>query len=376
MRKRFAAIILAAGYSSRMKALKATLPFGDKTVISRQVECFFNADISDVFVVVGYQAKRIKDVLHNFPVCFVANENFHQGMFSSVQAGVKAIDSSVYKGVFLSPVDYPLLQPYTLRELIENFDASQSKIIYPCYQGKKGHPPLFSVDLFTDILQAQVSCGLKMIFENYQSQARYIDMGNPTCIMDMDTKEEYIRAMQYYKQRTAPDRMECDYIYRRYNVPDTVIAHCNAVALTAKTIVEALHQKNKKIHKEIVYAAGLLHDVSKGLPNHALKGAMILKNMGYPRVASCIENHMDIPPSLAENISEESILYLADKIVDQERIVSFQERASRITADMPYANKAIQRLETAKRIKEKIEQVTGTELYNLINVKGTVQEQP
>ncbi len=64
MRKRFAAIILAAGYSSRMKALKATLPFfGDKTVISRQAECFFNADISDVFVVVGYQAKRNKDVL-------------------------------------------------------------------------------------------------------------------------------------------------------------------------------------------------------------------------------------------------------------------------------------------------------------------------
>ncbi len=88
--------------------------------------------------------------------------------------------------------------------------------------------------------------------------------------------------------------------------------------LNAKSIVEALHQKNtKNPWGEIVYSR-LLHDVSKRvLLNHALKGAMILKNMGYPRVASCIENHMDIPPSLAENISEESILYLADKIVDQ-----------------------------------------------------------
>ncbi|MDF2840738.1 MAG: mobA 1, partial [Clostridia bacterium] len=89
--QKIAAIVLAAGYSSRMGELKPLLPLGDKTVIEKVIDAFRKAGIDDVRVVVGYEAQRLMPLLEKRKVQIIQNIEFEKGMFSSVQAGIKSL---------------------------------------------------------------------------------------------------------------------------------------------------------------------------------------------------------------------------------------------------------------------------------------------
>ena len=86
---RIGAVILAAGYSSRMGSFKPALYIGDKTVIARLITSFCDAGIRDIVVVSGHNRELLQSLIAGFDVTESYNENFPQGMFSSIQAGVK-----------------------------------------------------------------------------------------------------------------------------------------------------------------------------------------------------------------------------------------------------------------------------------------------
>ena len=58
--------------------------------------------------------------------------------------------------------------------------------------------------------------------------------------------------------------------------------------------------------------AALLHDVSKGTPGHALAGAGLMSQLGYPELAPLIAQHNDLEePSRTD---EAAVVFLADKL--------------------------------------------------------------
>ena len=69
------------------------------------------------------------------------NEQFDRGMFSSVQAGVRALspDSDAF---FMLPVDICLVRPQTIKKLLEAYYGGKGKIVFPTFRGRRGHPPL------------------------------------------------------------------------------------------------------------------------------------------------------------------------------------------------------------------------------------------
>ncbi|HHT63478.1 MAG TPA: NTP transferase domain-containing protein, partial [Clostridia bacterium] len=79
------ALVLAAGFSRRMKRNKMLLPFSQGTVIENTVRSFFQTPVAEVAVVVGHQQDEIRQVLASYPVRFIENPNFPQGMSTSVQ---------------------------------------------------------------------------------------------------------------------------------------------------------------------------------------------------------------------------------------------------------------------------------------------------
>ncbi len=88
------AFILAAGYSSRMEKFKPLLPVGPVTVLERSVQLFSNAGIDDIRVVIGHRAEDLKPLLLRLHIRWIFNERFQEGMLSSVQAGVRTLESS------------------------------------------------------------------------------------------------------------------------------------------------------------------------------------------------------------------------------------------------------------------------------------------
>ena len=92
-------VVLAAGLSTRMGRLKATLPLAaDETFLSRIVGTLTAAGVSDVVVVVGHEADAVTRAIEDrrLPVRIVFNPAYREGQFSSLLA---AIVSSARSGL-------------------------------------------------------------------------------------------------------------------------------------------------------------------------------------------------------------------------------------------------------------------------------------
>ncbi|MDF2533379.1 MAG: metal dependent phosphohydrolase [Clostridia bacterium] len=189
--RRLTAIILAAGYSSRMGELKPLLPLGNKTVIEKVVEAFQTAGIESVKIVVGYQASRIVSILEKLNVDILYNHEFDKGMFSSVQLGVKSLKYDDAKAFFITPADYALIKSETIKNLGEAYFNCKSNIIYPCYNGKRGHPPIISSELANEILRYDGQGGLRGLLIKQEKSAVNIEVDDEFVVRDMDTKEDY-----------------------------------------------------------------------------------------------------------------------------------------------------------------------------------------
>ncbi len=79
--KGIAAIILAAGYSSRMGTPKPMLKIGNRTILERAIELFRDVGIEDVIVVVGHRANEIISDVEYCRARAITNEQFERGMF-------------------------------------------------------------------------------------------------------------------------------------------------------------------------------------------------------------------------------------------------------------------------------------------------------
>lgn len=197
--KKIAAVILAAGYSSRMGELKPLLPMGEGTVIEAVLQTFFRAGICDVRVVVGHGADRLLPVLEKLPVKIVHNPCYEKGMFSSVQAGGKDLEESGAEAFFLLPADYPLIAEGTLMGLMELYDRNPVMVIYPCYEGQRGHPPLLSCRVIREILDYGGQGGLRELLGKYEEEALELPVEDEGILLDMDTWEDYLKCLAKYE---------------------------------------------------------------------------------------------------------------------------------------------------------------------------------
>ena len=86
------AVILAAGESRRMgKQNKLLLPIGGEALLVKLVASVCASDVGQVLVVIGHEAEKIRRELNEFPLNFVYNPNFREGMTTSIKYGVKEV---------------------------------------------------------------------------------------------------------------------------------------------------------------------------------------------------------------------------------------------------------------------------------------------
>jgi len=201
--KDLAAIILSAGFSSRMAAFKPLLPMGNSTVIETVINIFLQAGISDITVVLGHRADDLKPVVDRSHVWWIFNERYDEGMYSSVVSGVSGLYSAraEVKGVFLLPVDMPLISCLTIKKITMAYSISGSHIFYPTYLKQRGHPPLIPSDLFSEILAWNGPGGLRSFLERYEARASGVEVQDKGILMDIDTPEDYSEICRVYGKR-------------------------------------------------------------------------------------------------------------------------------------------------------------------------------
>ena len=186
------AIILAAGFSTRMKRFKPLLRIDEKTFLEHAITLFKKAGVADIVTVVGHLSEKVIPAVNTASSRYVINENYRDGMFSSIQTGVKALRRPC-EAFFLLPVDIPLVLPATIRQLSDAFHKHTSAMVcYPQFQSKRGHPPLINSQLIDPILSYNGQGGLRALLRRYENQAISVPVQDPFIRLDADTPTDLL----------------------------------------------------------------------------------------------------------------------------------------------------------------------------------------
>lgn len=189
-----AAIVLAAGESSRMGQSKALLEWGGKALVQHQVDELTSAGCEPVVVVVGHERKRVEEAIRCEGSCrVVVNEGYREGRASSVRVGAEALPE-VVEAVVVASVDQPCRWA-TVRALIDSYRSEGGAIVVPRYEGRNGHPALFAGGLLGDLRAvAEASEGLRAVRGREASSTRFLDVADAWVRLDLNTPEDYASA--------------------------------------------------------------------------------------------------------------------------------------------------------------------------------------
>lgn len=321
----FAAVVLAGGRSSRMRQFKPLLPLGGSTVIEHAVGVFLGAGMSEVVVVMGHRGERLRPLLKRLPVRCVTNRDFERGMYSSLVAGMRALGPRV-EACFVLPADMPAVRSHSIVLLARTYGRTGADVLYPVFCEQRGHPPLISNRLFQAIIDGDGAGGLRSLLSRFENRARGVQVLDEGVVLDLDTPEDYARICEICGDRSVPTLSECQALLTEMQVPDSVIRHGEVVASVAQRLAERLVRQGLQLDVALVRAAGLLHDLAKGTPDHALAGAKSLRRVGFPRVAAVVAVHQDLSLMEGSPLDESALVFLADKLVQGDRIVSLHSR--------------------------------------------------
>lgn len=363
----YAAVILAAGLSSRMQDFKPLLHINNETVTDHVIALFRQFKI-DVILVTGWRQQELVTGIESHDILIVENPEYRNGMFSSVQTGLKSLNPS-YKGVFIMPVDVPIVRPTTIKRILDTAEKNPDCIIYPTFSGKHGHPTFLPTAMISEVIKWKKEGGLKTVLDKFPELHWEVKVADENIHFDIDKPEDFLKMLERWRKYDIPTPTECDTILDISGTSENIRAHCRKVAEIAAVIATALADSGIVVDLETVQAGAVLHDVAREEPRHSTAGALILREFGFDRIANIVETHTELPLNSTPSL-EAKIVFLADKFVRREEIVSIDERysaSSRNYATTPEIAATVQRRkEQALNTKREIEKLLGKTLDMII----------
>ncbi len=214
IKKKYNGVVLAAGYSSRMKDWKPKIVLEHEPIIIRTIKPMLEY-CHKVIVVGGFNFNKLLELIYEFDylsdrevkkIVVIDNKYFMNGMFTSVQKGLISVDEYA-SGVFIMPGDIPFVKKETFKKLVNIFNRSVDKdVLIPItlqipevYLGKaklrKGHPLLISRKVATFAIRADQNSNLREVINNFKKNYCYVD--DKGIIFDLDVKSDLNKADKY-----------------------------------------------------------------------------------------------------------------------------------------------------------------------------------
>lgn len=185
------ALVLAAGLSSRMHQNKLLLPLYDTTVIETTITNLLQVPIDGISVVLGNEKERVRRQLESYPVKFIENPYYAQGMSTSVREGIKEVRMGDADAVLILPGDMPFVKPETVQRLIQVFFDGEGSIVFPLFNGKRGHPVLFGKEIFPEFIDISGDMGGREILKRNSDRICPVLVDDPGVFIDIDCRDDY-----------------------------------------------------------------------------------------------------------------------------------------------------------------------------------------
>lgn len=321
--KKMAAIITAAGLSSRMKAFKPMLKIGSSTIIETEIETFRSVGIRDIVVITGKNAELLEAHIKYTGAICLRSDYTKNKMFDSACIGLNYLRDKCDMA-FFTPVDSPLFTKYSLKQMILKMNSLNSSVLCPCYCKENGHPLLINSNSFNYIISHDGTCGMRGAINSLKN-VEMINLPDPALIMDADTTKDYEVMRLYEKERAVPSKEICMELHEYFMTPIKIIKHCEKVAMVAVAMSKSLIKKGYSLDVKKIQSAALLHDILRYKKNHASEGSKLLEDLGHMGIAPIVEAHMELNEYDMVHINEKSIVYLADKLVSEDSIISVED---------------------------------------------------
>ena len=194
---RLAALVLAAGMSSRMGSNKLLLRVGDRRVIEH---ILLSLRPLETTVVTGHRPEDIRDIAESLGAETVHNPDYEEGMTTSFQAGLRALDPEV-DAVFMVLSDTFGFSTELLEWMADKMeDDLETLIVSPVYQWKRGHPVLFRRPLFEEFLGLEAGETMKDVVNRHNDRTKYVE-SDIWCRIDLNTPEDYERVKDLWSSR-------------------------------------------------------------------------------------------------------------------------------------------------------------------------------
>jgi molybdenum cofactor cytidylyltransferase len=184
------AILLTAGKSTRMGSLKALLPWKGTTLLQHQLSQFHLSKVDQLIVVLGYQSTKLLPYLENVSAQLVWNEHYEMGKTESIKKGLLSLNENT-DCIMIASVDQPVSQAL-IDAMVTQFIETKSKIIIPVYNGKRGHPILFSSELLEELRQINEDTnGLKAIVHKRKQEISELTVEDRSVLFNFNSPKDY-----------------------------------------------------------------------------------------------------------------------------------------------------------------------------------------
>jgi CTP:molybdopterin cytidylyltransferase MocA len=142
---------------------KALLPYREGTFLGHLIDVTRDSRIGVTRVVLGAGAEEIRAAAKLDPSLVALNAEWEKGQLSSIRAGLRSLEGIEIDGIVLCPVDHPLVSARLVGELVTRFYEGKKAIVLPTFNGRRGHPAIFSRTLFGELLAAPDDKGARAV---------------------------------------------------------------------------------------------------------------------------------------------------------------------------------------------------------------------
>ncbi|MED1644427.1 nucleotidyltransferase family protein [Brevibacillus agri] len=188
-------VILAAGYARRMGRQKLMLPYGEQSMLRHVVKKAMGTEADWIVVVINSEFPNLFNEVNDLPVHVMPNHESRLGMSSSLRLGFAYLSEVGAEAGLVLLADQPGMESSVIDQVIQRYTQTKSRIVQAVYQGKPGHPVLFSGTLFDELQEVSGDQGGRQLIAKYAAERElvWIDTDEPE---DIDTLEDYQRVIQ------------------------------------------------------------------------------------------------------------------------------------------------------------------------------------
>lgn len=189
-------LIVAAGESKRLGTPKQILQFEGQSLLNRLVSIVTDAVAYPITIVLGAEAAAIQAQLPDDSLHVVINEEWKEGMGSSIRVGLKQmIDTDPdMDGVMILVCDQPFIKSESIQSLIQMQQSTGLPMAACFYEGIVGTPALFHQSMFSDLLKLAGDTGAKKIMKDKLDNVAKLNFEKG--VIDIDTMEDYQKIIQ------------------------------------------------------------------------------------------------------------------------------------------------------------------------------------